>query len=124
MKLCLTGLITSAGLGVIFSILVPVATSPPEPPGLLHFGITYIIGIFGASIGAALQLPHRQLVFPAVLGCASSLLVLVCLSFVTRRIFPEELRVMEMWEYATIVLAVPVLGFGTWWPVSRMNNRL
>ena len=31
---------------------------------------------------------------------------------------------LEKWEYLTILLAVPILAFGTWWPVDFLNNRL
>jgi hypothetical protein len=123
-RLTLTGLITSAGLGFIICALVPVYTSPPQPPGLAHFGSTYIAAVFGASVGAALLLPHRRLVITAIIGCAFSLLALVCLSFLLRIFFPEALRVLEVWEYITIVLAVPLIGLGTWWPVDLTNRRL
>jgi len=123
LRRCLTGLITSAGFALILVVLVPAYTSRPEPPGLLHFGAIYIAAIFGASIGAALQLPQGRLVLVATMSSALSLVALVLLSLQLHAIFPEKLLVLELWEYATILLAVPVLGFGTWWPIDSMKRR-
>jgi hypothetical protein len=121
---CIAGLVASSGICLLIVALVPVATSPPSPPGLLHFAAFYTLALWGASTGAALLLPHRQLLITAIVSTTISLLILIGCTSVLRHIFPEELRVLEMWEYMALLLAAPVLAVGTWWPVELVDKSL
>lgn len=119
-----TGLVCSAGLGLILLFVVPRSTSLPPPPALDWYWDVDMAVLAGCLAGAIIQLPERELQQTAAVSVVVSLLLLFVLGGMLRSMLPPELRMLEKWEYATILAAVPLLGLGVWLPVDVIAKGL
>jgi hypothetical protein len=120
---CLTGVFTSAGFGIIVSVLfVVLAKRHPMSTGPLSASAyDYSNFLLGALIGSAIQAPQRRLV-PVALSCGIlSQINFGIVIFAIRGYFPQ---LRGAWDYLVIAISIPAFGLGMWWPVDFVNKRL
>src|SRR6185503_8537168 len=117
---CLTGFVTSLGVSLLVFVLVPVSTGHFEGLDLDQWGPNLVLALFGALVGAAMQLDDSTLTFTAIAGAVLSLGTLVAVAFVLRANTAIEYRMLERCEYGTVLLAAPIVALGVWWPVDIM----
>lgn len=120
LRCCVFGLLASAGVTLLCFILMPVYSDTPPPLTLDYHGPAYAVLLLGSLIGASLPLLHHKLFLTAAFSSIISVGFLVVLGLVLRRMLPTELRMLEMYDYITIIAAVPIIGAGIWWPMDRM----
>lgn len=119
---CIAGFIIS--LCLAFFLGSPVLSRHPTlSTGLFSELPAYIYTgwLRGAVIGAALQVPHRRLMWVALIGA-----ILHSINFelvaVALRVYCPGLG--NTWDYLVLLLTIPAFGLGIWFPVDIMNKKL
>lgn len=121
-KRCIAGFVISLCLGLFLAM--PVLSRHPmlstglfsELPAYMYTG-----WLRGALIGATLQVPHRRLMWIALVGAIFHSVNFELVAVAIRVYYPG---LGNNWDYLILMLTIPAFGLGIWFPVDIMNQKL
>ncbi|RYG67242.1 hypothetical protein EON80_13970 [bacterium] len=121
-KRCVAGFIISLFLAFFFGQPV-LSRHPMLSTGLFSEMPAYMYSgwLRGALIGAALQVPHRRLMWIALAAAVLNSLNFELVVAVIRHYFPG---LGNSWDYLVLLLSIPAFGLGVWFPVDFVNRKL
>jgi hypothetical protein len=121
---CLSGIIKSAIFAFIVSVGLTVLVSHPLMSAGLFNQMTsydYSLILIGSLLGASWHAPRLLLAqianIMSILAFIYFVVVISWLGFLLPR-YPV------LWDYAVLIVAVPILGAGVWFPVDFVQRRL
>jgi hypothetical protein len=125
--LCVFGFIASVVLLNVFELLYgelywPYIYSIP-PRYYLHVILQYTMPVLGALMGAALTIWREKLTLVAIFSSFAAVVILTVAAASLHALLPEESRQLEKWQFVSIILFVPIVGIGLWWPIEIIRAK-